>query len=196
MVKGRQFLWMYPWAAGAPTFFWRSLMDRAQWVASIERVATPVVAQFGLELVDVKIVLGPRRWTVQLRVDRIPGSASGTGVTIDDCARVSRALSGVFDVDVQIPVAYDLEISSPGADRPLKQRADYERFTGHTIEVRTREPLAGQRRWKGQLQGLSADEIVLVCEVGVQRIPLAAVERTQLADPIPIGKRRAEKVVN
>ncbi|MBI4237959.1 MAG: ribosome maturation factor RimP [Deltaproteobacteria bacterium] len=171
-------------------------MDRAEWVTSIERVATPVVAQFGCELVDVKIVLGPRRWTVQLRIDRLSGSAAEAGVTIDDCARISRALSGVFDVDVQIPVAYDLEISSPGPDRPLKQRADYERFAGHTIEVRTREPFAGRNHWKGTLQGLSADEILLACETGLQRIPLAVVARTNLADPIVIGKRRAEKVVN
>ena len=106
---------------------------------------------------------------------------SESGVTVDDCARVSYQVSGVLDVEDPIPGNYQLEISSPGLDRPLFRARDYERFAGQLVFVRLRQPLNGRRRFKGRLEGLHDQDVVLELEDGAHvQLPLVAIEQAHL----------------
>jgi ribosome maturation factor RimP len=109
------------------------------------------VAALGYELVDVRWGGTGRRPLLQLRIDRTDVTG---GVTIDDCASVSRGLEPWLDEHAQLSDRYTLEVSSPGVDRPLVRPRDYERFRGERVVVQGTEPLVGdQRRIEGELLG-------------------------------------------
>jgi ribosome maturation factor RimP len=108
----------------------------------------------GFELVEMERAGAKNRPVLRLRVDR-PDSRPGEGISVDDCARVSRALEEYLDALETLPSNYVLEVSSPGVERPLVRRRDYERFAGHEIAVKGYAPLAGRdRRLQGELLGL------------------------------------------
>jgi len=115
---------------------------------TVTAIAARVVARLGLELDRVQVALGKKQSVVRVFVDK------EGGVTIDDCARVSRELGTVFDVEDPIPGHYNLEVSSPGLDRPLLEEKDYERFAGHLVRVHTYGPVEGTRDFVGVLMGL------------------------------------------
>ena len=111
------------------------------------------IAALGFELVDVRWGGTGRRPLLQLRVDR-PGSDKGEGVTVDDCASVSRALEPWLDEHEALSDRYTLEVSSPGVDRPLVRPSDFERFRGQQVVVQGKEGLVGdQKRLEGELLG-------------------------------------------
>ncbi len=92
---------------------------------------------------------------MRIRIDR-PAGQSGEGITVDDCARVSRALEGWLDAMEAMPERYVLEVSSPGVDRPLRRPRDFERFVGQRVAVKGPAPLAGRAtRLEGELLGLA-----------------------------------------
>jgi ribosome maturation factor RimP len=119
--------------------------------ARVAAIAEPVIEGLGLRLVRVKIS-GLSGCTVQIMAERPDGT-----MTIDDCETLSRALSPVLDVADPIERAYRLEISSPGLDRPLVRRSDFEGHTGHTIKVEMAIAFAGRRRFRGSLVGTEGD---------------------------------------
>jgi len=98
----------------------------------IEELAAPIVADFGLELVDIEYRQQGREWLLCLYIDK------EGGVTLDDCANLSRELSTLLDVEDVVPTAYRLEVSSPGLDRPLKKKDDFVRFAGKMVKVKMR----------------------------------------------------------
>jgi ribosome maturation factor RimP len=116
--------------------------------ARVAAIAEPVLVDLGYRLVRVKI-LGLDGCTVQIMAERPDGT-----MTVDDCEAVSRALSPVLDVADPIERAYRLEISSPGMDRPLVRRSDFERHAGHRLKVELAIAMAGQRRFRGVLLGV------------------------------------------
>jgi ribosome maturation factor RimP len=125
--------------------------DREAISEIIERVA----AREGLELVHWEAV-GPRNnFVLRIYIDK-PG-----GVTHGDCERVSNQVGTLLDVEDVIPNRYVLEVSSPGIERGLYKRADYERFSGSRIKVRVSEPIDGQRNFRGKLIGLIDEKISL-----------------------------------
>ena len=119
--------------------------------ARVAAIAEPVIEGLGLRLVRVKIS-GLSGCTVQIMAERPDGTMS-----IEDCETLSRALSPVLDVADPIERAYRLEISSPGLDRPLVRRSDFERHTGHTIKVEMAIAVEGRRRFRGSLIGTVGD---------------------------------------
>jgi ribosome maturation factor RimP len=120
--------------------------------ARVAAVAEPVIEGLGFRLVRVR-VSGQDGCTVQIMAERADGS-----MTIDDCEAVSRALSPVLDVADPIERAYRLEISSPGLDRPLVRRSDFDRHAGFTVKIEMAVALDGRRRFRGQLLGTQAEE--------------------------------------
>ncbi len=106
----------------------------------------PVAEDMGYRLVRVKYTTG-RKPVLQIMAERI---ADG-GMVVEDCQRLSRAISAILDVEDPIRGAYDLEVSSPGIDRPLVRDEDYRRFAGHEIKVELRRPVDGRRRYRGLL---------------------------------------------
>ena len=90
------------------------------------------------------------------------------GVTHEDCANVSNEISVILDVEDLIPNRYTLEVSSPGLNRGLYKRADYERFAGSLVRIRIAEPIEGRRNYKGRLRGIEGDEAVIIAETGAE----------------------------
>jgi ribosome maturation factor RimP len=119
--------------------------------ARVAAIAEPVLAGLGYRLVRVKI-LGADGCTVQIMAER-PGGI----MTVHDCETVSRALSPVLDVADPIERTYRLEVSSPGMDRPLVRRSDFERHAGHRLKVELAIAVAGRRRFRGVLLGVEGE---------------------------------------
>lgn len=99
---------------------------------------------------------------------------------IDDCGRLSRALSPVFDLEDPVQGEYDLEISSPGIDRPLMRTEDFERFIGHEAKVETAAMIDNRRRWRGMIKAVEGDEIVLATDTGDTRLKFSALSEARL----------------
>ena len=124
----------------------------AQRVAAL---AEPVLADLGFRLVRVKMS-GP---TLQIMAERPDGT-----FTIEDCEAVSRAMSPILDVEDVVSSHYNLEVSSPGIDRPLVRPSDFESWAGHDVKVEMAVPVAGRKRFKGALEGYHDGEVRLFIE--------------------------------
>jgi ribosome maturation factor RimP len=146
----------------------------------IRVLADPIICSMGLELVEVEFKRTGREAVLRMFIDK------EGGVTLDDCADFSRELSVLLDVEDFIPCEYNLEVSSPGLDRPLKTDADYERFAGRLIKVRTYEPFQdddGNKRktFLGRLDGLINGMVVVTLKEGqTASIPLERVAKVNL----------------
>ncbi len=166
-------------------------------------IAEPVLTELGYRLVRVKIIAGDRT-TVQIMADR-----AGGGFAIEDCAIISRRLSPLLDVNDPVPGGYDLEVSSPGMDRPLVRPSDFEDWAGFEVKVELRELLAGRRRFRGIVDGFENGEARLKVEVPgeserqVIGLPGALIQeaklvltdeliRASLAGKSPLGKDGAQ----
>jgi ribosome maturation factor RimP len=121
--------------------------------ARVAALAEPVLAGLGYRLVRVR-VSGAAGCTVQIMAERPDGT-----MAIEDCEAASRALSPVLDVADPIEGAYQLEISSPGIDRPLVRRSDFDRYAGHVAQVEMTVPVDGRRRFRGLLLGTEGDSV-------------------------------------
>jgi ribosome maturation factor RimP len=127
------------------------------------RIAEEIARDEGVELYWLEYKKTPGRWLLQVMIDK------EGGVTLDDCARVSRALEGPFDE--RIPHSYLLEVSSPGLDRPLHTERHFRRVIGQRIWVKTYAPIQGQRAWEGRLLAVEAGVIRLETPQGPVEIP-------------------------
>ena len=119
--------------------------------ARVAALATPVLSGLGYRLVRVR-VSGTSGCTVQIMAERPDGT-----MLIEDCEAASRALSPVFDVEDPIDREYRLEVSSPGIDRPLVRRSDFERHAGHEIKIEMAVAQEGRKRFRGVLLGVEGD---------------------------------------
>jgi ribosome maturation factor RimP len=119
--------------------------------ARVAAIAEPVIEQLGYRLVRVK-VSGADGCTVQIMAERADGT-----MMVEDCETVSRALSPVLDMADPIERNYRLEISSPGIDRPLVRKSDFDRYAGHLIKIETEIPIDGRKRFRGLLVGTEGE---------------------------------------
>jgi ribosome maturation factor RimP len=126
--------------------------------ARVAALAEPVLAGLGYRVVRVRIS-GFAGCTVQIMAERPDGT-----MTIEDCEAVSRALSPVFDVADPIEGSYRLEISSPGIDRPLVRRSDFDRYAGHIAQIEMQAPIEGRKRFRGELHGTAGECARIRCE--------------------------------
>lgn len=143
--------------------------------ATVEQMVTPYLEENGFELVDVEYVKEGSNWFLRVFVDK------DGGIDIDDCGRISEYLSEKLDENDPIPSAYFLEVSSPGAERPLKKAEDVSRAVGKDVFVTTYEPVDGLKEFEGRLLSFDGDEMVV--EVGKKRhaIPYNKVASARLA---------------
>jgi ribosome maturation factor RimP len=146
----------------------------------VSAIAEPILESMGLELVDIEFGrVGPDA-VLRLFIDK------EGGVMLDDCAGLSRELSMVLDVEDVISCNYTLEVSSPGLDRPLKKQADYDRFAGRLIKIRTYQPFlddSGNKRktFLGKLEGLVGGVVKMTLTEGqTASIPLDQVAKANL----------------
>lgn len=125
---------------------------------ALERELAARIEALGFELVELERGGSRTRPVLRIRMDR-PDAEPGQGVTLDDCAAVSRALEPMLDARENLGEKYVLEVSSPGVERPLVRPRDFERFAGHEVALIGQAPLAGRgRRLEGELLGYAADD--------------------------------------
>ncbi len=131
-------------------------------IEHVRALAGRVAGSYGLELFDVQFRREGSGMVLRVQIDRPgPAATAEESVSVEDCAHVSRDLSAVLDVEDVVPTAYTLEVSSPGLDRPLRTTDDYRRFSGRRAKLVMREPVDGQRHFKGRLAGVD-DQAVLI----------------------------------
>ncbi len=146
-----------------------------------ERVTEQVRAQAagllepqGFELVEVEYRREGGRWVVRLYIDR-PG-----GVTLDDCAKVSRQVGDLLEVSDLIEHGYTLEVSSPGLDRPLRSERDWERYQGRHVRLKTFGPVDGRKNFRGRLLGLREGLVEVEVDGRLVAIPREAISKANL----------------
>ncbi|MDJ0949633.1 MAG: ribosome maturation factor RimP [Alphaproteobacteria bacterium] len=143
----------------------------------VAELVEPMLTGMGYELVRVRMSAGGGR-TLQIMAER----ADRSSMTVDDCADISRAVSALIDVEDPITGAYDLEVSSPGIDRPLVRPRDFERFAGYEAKIETRAPVDGRRRFRGRLLGLADERVRIRLADGSGEVALAVdmIEKAKL----------------
>jgi len=149
-------------------------MEMEKIVSDIAEYADPLLGDMGLELVEVQFRREGHGWVLRLFID------SETGVTLDDCAAVSREISAWLDVEDMIDHPYHLEVSSPGLERPLTKIDDFRRFTGRKARIKLREPKDGQRVFTGTLEGVAGDCITVVADGRSVQIMFEEIARARL----------------
>lgn len=153
---------------------------------TLERELESRVEALGYEFVELERAGSRTRPILRVRID-VPGASPGHGVSVSDCTRVSRALEAYLDAEAELSDRYVLEVSSPGIERPLVRRRDFERFAGKEVAVKVSEPVgdANRKRFEGELLGVAGDEgrelVRLRLESGeVLEIPRALIARAHL----------------
>ena len=142
-------------------------MEGTDAAARVERIIAPTLDGMGYELVRVQMSGGRQHSRLQVMAER----ADQRGMTVDDCAEISRAVSALLDVEDPIAGSYDLEVSSPGIDRPLTRPRDFERFAGQEAKIEMRETLDGRRRFRGLLKGFEEGCALLEVESETVKLP-------------------------
>tara|TARA_B110000503_G_scaffold10012_1_gene13471 strand:- start:1753 stop:2361 length:609 start_codon:yes stop_codon:yes gene_type:complete len=123
-------------------------------------LVTPAIAALGFELVRIRLMGGKTR-ILQVMADRPDG-----GIIVEDCAKISTAISAILDVEDPLDDQYVLEVSSPGIDRPLTRLKDFDIWQGYEARIETTELIDGRRRFKGNLVGIEGEEVLLEIEEG------------------------------
>lgn len=139
-----------------------------------EELVTPILEKEQLELVEIEYAKEGKNWFLRVFVDK------EGGVDIEDCGSVSEQLSQKLDEHDPIPGAYFLEVSSPGAERPLKKQKDFERAIGRTVYVKTYEPIEGAKEFEGKLLTFHADQLEVEGEKSNVSIPYDKVAKARL----------------
>lgn len=147
-------------------------------MATLEQTLTELtqdtIEAMGCELVGIECQRAGRFLTVRLYIDK------DSGVTIDDCSDVSRQISAILDVEDPITDKYNLEVSSPGLDRPLFTVAHYERFKGREVVIHLRIPMFDRRKWQGVIESVDGDFITLKVEGEARQFAFGNIQKANL----------------
>lgn len=143
-------------------------------IERIKALALPVVESEGLELVDVEFQRERGGWVLRLYIDK------KGGVSLADCETVSAQLGNILDVEDLIDHPYNLEVSSPGLNRPLKGEADFIRFAGRLVLMTTSQPVGGRSQFVGRLLGLKGGNVIIEEAGSSTTIPYALIAKARL----------------
>ncbi|EIY8040989.1 ribosome maturation factor RimP [Vibrio vulnificus] len=138
-----------------------------------EMLESAVVAS-GYELVGLEFIRAGEHSTLRIYIDH------ENGITVEDCAEVSHQVSAVLDVEDPISVAYSLEVSSPGLDRPLFKPAHYEQFIGQEVNVVLKMAVANRRKWKGEIYSVDGEAITLTVDGQQEEFALSNISKANL----------------
>jgi len=147
---------------------------RIDTVRRAEELLDEPVRHLGYELVACEFRTIGGRPTLQVFIDR------EGGVGIADCVAVNRGIGDLLDVEVLLDGAFNLEVSSPGLDRPLRKEDDFQRFTGREVRIRTFEPVGDRRNFRGFIRGVEDGIVTLEVDTKPREVPVAAMERANL----------------
>ena len=140
----------------------------------LQKLLEPTVERLGCELTDLVVRLSGKGGLLQLTIDK------PDGIDIEDCEKVSQAVSALLDVEDPVPGEYNLEVSSPGLDRKLTKVEHFQRFEGETLKVTMRFPMDGRRRFRGTLVSSDDENIVVEVDGEAYSLPLATIDTARL----------------
>jgi ribosome maturation factor RimP len=140
----------------------------------LKKLLEPMIERLGYEVIDLEVRLSGGSGLVRLFIDK------PDGVDLDDCEKVSVAVSALLDVEDPVPGNYNLEVSSPGLDRKLTKPAHFQRFAGETVKVQTRFPIEGRRRFRGTLVSSDEENIVVEVDGESHSLPLKTIDTARL----------------
>src|SRR6201996_6294974 len=146
---------------------------------ALMRLLEPPIEALGYELVDIEYAREGRGGVLRIFIDQTQGAADAA-VTVDDCARVSHAVSEILEVNDPIKGHYTLEVSSPGFDRILRTRAHFERFVGERVFAELKLPMDGRRRFAGVLKSVADDTIVVEVDGKAYNLPFDRIQKARL----------------
>jgi ribosome maturation factor RimP len=145
----------------------------------VEQIVEPIVNDLNLELVDIEYVKEGKSWFLRVYIDK------DQGIDIEECGIVSEKLSEKLDELDPIPYNYFLEVSSPGAERPLKKQKDYEKAIGKNVHIKTYEPIDGEKTFEGVLTNFTVDTVTVEVKIKTRKktieIPIEKVASARLA---------------
>ncbi len=137
-----------------------SLITKTLLESRILLIAKPIIQDMGFEVIRIRLIDGKSK-LIQIMID-----SPKMNITVDDCANISNELSAAIDVEDPYEDAFNLEISSPGIDRPLTRLCDFDQWSGYEAKLETTTAIEGQKRFKGILSGTDGDEILIKLDIG------------------------------
>jgi ribosome maturation factor RimP len=146
---------------------------------ALMRLLEPPIEALGFDVVDIEFAQAGRGGVLRIFIDA-QAKDSSLGITVDDCANVSHAVSQVLEIHDPINGHYTLEVSSPGFDRILRTRAHFERFVGERIFAELKLPIEGRRRFVGVLKSIADDTIVMEVDGKAHSLPLERIQKARL----------------
>ena len=144
----------------------------------LTRLLEPTIERLGYELADLEVRLGGRGGVLRVFIDH------PEGIGLDDCEKVSLAVSALLDVEDPLPGHYNLEVSSPGLDRKLTKIEHFQRFEGETLKVSMRFPIAGRKRFRGTLVSSDDENIVMEVDGESYSLPIATIDTARLVPEV------------
>ena len=150
------------------------MSKRETYETRTEELITPILDRMNFELVDVEYVKEGGTWYLRAYIDK------EGGVLVDDCAIVSRQISGVLDVEDPIAVEYTLEVSSPGMERPLFTLEQFAKYVGEQVKIKLRSPFEGRRNFQGLLRGVEEQDIVVQVEDHEFLLPIDMIDKANI----------------
>jgi ribosome maturation factor RimP len=149
---------------------------------AVFELCEPVAKSYGLGLVQVQYRREGHGWVLRILVER-----DGGGVTVDECGVISREVADLLEVEDLIDTSYNLEVSSPGLDRPLTKPKDFDRFAGREITLKTTHPVEGRRNFRGTLEGIRNEVVLLQADGRSYELEWSLVKKANL---VPDYKER------
>jgi ribosome maturation factor RimP len=140
----------------------------------LQKLLEPAIERLGYELTDLEVRLSGQGGLVRLTIDK------PEGIDLEDCEKVSHAMSALLDVEDPVPGNYNLEVSSPGLDRKLTKLEHFQRFEGETLKVTMRFPMEGRRRFRGKLLSSNEENIVVEVDGDSYSLPLTMIDSARL----------------
>jgi len=142
--------------------------------SELEALLEPTIERLGYEMTDIEAKLGGKNGVIRVFIDH------DDGIGIEDCEKVSRAVSALLDVEDPVPGHYDLEVSSPGFNRKLTKVQHFQRFTGEIVKVEMRFPIEGRKRFRGKLLSTDDENIVVDVDGVSHSLPIATIDTARL----------------
>lgn len=152
-----------------------SLISETRQTDDIFMLIEPALTAMGLEIVRVRIT-GRDELVLQIMLE----CTDGGQIDVDDCSNASRTISALLDVEDPFPGHYDLEVSSPGIDRPLTRRKDFERYAGFEARIELAKAKDGKRRYRGRIKGMARDDVQLEADGADVSLPLDSIIKAKL----------------
>lgn len=144
--------------------------------SKITEIIAPSLEDMGYRLVLVSLKEGSKPKTLTVMAERL----DGVGMTFDDCTEISHTAGALLEVDDPISGAYNLEVCSPGIDRPLVRPEDYVRYSGYEVKLETQLPVQGRKRFKGTLQGIENETISILVDRYTHKLELGNIRSAKL----------------